>query len=165
MNTLVLSTGSNLGDRKEILESARAEIGQCLGNISKCSGIYESASWGYESKNHFYNQCLVVKTDKDLGDCFALILEIEEKFGRERLEAVYQDRNLDIDILFYNEIIMDTEHMQVPHPRLHMRKFVLIPLAEIHPEMLHPVFRKTIRELLEDCEDTVDVHPLKNEKY
>ncbi len=126
----------------------------------KCSAIYESRSWGYKSENLFYNQCIEIRTDQGLGDCLDLIQEIECFFGREREGAEYQDRKLDIDILFYNEIIADTELLKVPHPRLHQRKFVLIPLVEILPDLVHPVFHKTISELLLRCEDPLEVIPI-----
>jgi 2-amino-4-hydroxy-6-hydroxymethyldihydropteridine diphosphokinase len=158
MHTLVLSTGSNLGDRKKNLESALEQIQKKLGEILKCSAIYESLSWGYESKNLFYNQCIEVKTDKELGDCLDLILEIERQFGRERIETEYHDRSLDIDILFYNGIITDTELLKVPHPKMHERKFVLVPLAGILPDLIHPVFHKTVRELLGECMDPLEVY-------
>jgi 2-amino-4-hydroxy-6-hydroxymethyldihydropteridine diphosphokinase len=160
MHTLVLSTGSNLGNRKENMESALLQIEKYIGKIIKFSAMYESSSWGYNSENRFYNQCVLVKTDKGLGDCLALSQEIENRFGRERVESEYHDRILDIDILFYNEIIMETDLLQVPHPRMHKRKFVLIPLAEILPEMVHPVYQKTVRELLEQCEDPMEVQAL-----
>jgi 2-amino-4-hydroxy-6-hydroxymethyldihydropteridine diphosphokinase len=163
MHTLVLSTGSNLGNKLENMESALLQIEKYLGKIIKASAIYESTSWGYESENLFNNQCILVETDLGLGDCLELIQEIEDQFGRKRFESEYHDRSLDIDILFYNEIIMNTELLQVPHPRMHLRKFVLIPLAEILPDMIHPVFRKTVAELLELCEDPKEVRPLKRE--
>jgi 2-amino-4-hydroxy-6-hydroxymethyldihydropteridine diphosphokinase len=163
MHTLVLSTGSNLGNKPGNLESALLQIEKRLGRIIKSSAIYESPAWGYKSKNLFYNQCILVETDHGLGDCLELIQEIEDKFGRERFKSEYHDRSLDIDILFYNEIIMDTELLQVPHPRMHLRKFVLIPLAEILPEMIHPVFQKSVTELLEICKDPNEVRPLKPE--
>jgi len=161
MHTLVLSTGSNLGERIENLESALEQIKKSIGKIRNCSAVYESSSWGYHSENLFYNQCIEVLTERGLEDCHNIIQEIEQKFGRKRHSNGYHDRSLDIDILFYNQTIRDTELLTVPHPRLQERKFVLVPLAEIMPDWEHPVFHKTIRELLSESEDNADVYAVK----
>lgn len=160
IHTLVLSTGSNLGERMKNLESAIVQIKNSLGRISKCSAVYESSSWGYESENLFYNQCLEVVTGHDLKECLDIVQEIERKFGRQPGDAGYHDRSLDIDILFFDQIIWDTELLTVPHPRIPERKFVLVPLAEILPDWGHPALHKTIRELLSECGDTLDVYPV-----
>ena len=161
MHILVLSTGSNLGERMKNLESALVQIENSLGKIRKCSAVYESSSWGYESENLFYNQCIEVITEHGLEDCLDIIQEIERKSGRQHYDAGYHDRSLDIDILFYNQTIMETEKLSVPHPRIRERKFVLVPLSEILPDWEHPVFQKTVRELLSECKDSKDVYPVR----
>jgi len=180
MNTLVLSTGSNLGNRKENLDSARRMIGEYIGRILNSSAIYESRSWGYRSENLFYNQCLSVETELGARDCLDQVHKVERLLGRARettakginsmehvpkeidWEAnVYLDRIIDIDILFYNDLILDTGSLKIPHERLAERRFVLLPLAEILPCFQHPVLHKNIRELLKKCPDPLVVYPVK----
>ena len=161
MHTLVLSTGSNLGNRRENLVSAIGLIEEKLGPILKVSGIYESGAWGYDSKNRYHNQCLLVETDSGTEDCLRKIVEIELILGRERSGSGYSDRIIDIDILFFDTLVMDTGSLKIPHERLALRKFVLLPLAEILPDFEHPVLHKTCRELLEQCPDTGEVVLLK----
>jgi len=179
MNTLVLSTGSNLGNRKENLDSARRLIGEYIGRILNTSAIYESRSWGYRSENLFYNQCLLMETELGARDCLDNVHKVERLLGRERgttatninpvehvpkekdREApVYLDRIIDIDILFYNDLILDTGSLKIPHERLAERRFILIPLAEILPCFQHPVLHKNNRELLEKCMDPLEVYPV-----
>ncbi|MFC2080722.1 2-amino-4-hydroxy-6-hydroxymethyldihydropteridine diphosphokinase [Bacteroidota bacterium] len=158
MYTLVLSTGSNLGNRQENLENASELIRGILGHIRQYSAIYESSAWGYFSENIFYNQCLEVQTELSPEECLQQILAIEMRMGRKRRGKAYNDRIIDIDILFYDDLVMDQDQLKIPHGRLQERKFVLLPLAEILPEFQHPVYHKSIRELLELCSDTLDVH-------
>ena len=162
MHTLVLSTGSNLGDSKRNLESARILIENRIGPVRLASAIYESRAWGYPSENLFFNQCLEVQTELDAGECLGRILEIEQEFGRKRSKTGYSDRIIDIDILFYDELLLRTGSLSIPHSRMHERRFVLLPLAGIMPAFEHPVFRKTISELLEQCTDPLEVRPLEN---
>ena len=160
MHTLILSTGSNLGNRKENLKSASGLIGERIGTIRKSSALYESRAWGYKSEHPYLNQCLEVYTDLAPGDCLKRILEIERMMGRERPDIGYDDRIIDIDILFYDDLILDTGPLKIPHERMQERKFVLIPLAEILPDFVHPVFHKPVHEFLKQCSDPLAVHPV-----
>jgi len=160
MHTLVLSTGSNLGDRRENLASAIELIRGRLGRILKSSDIYESPSWGYQSKNRYYNQCLVVETDIEAEECIRRILEIEHLMGRERTGSEYADRVIDIDILYYNNLVMDSGVLKIPHDKLAERKFILLPLAEILPEFEHPELHVSSLEMLRQCADKQDVKRL-----
>ena len=157
MNTLILSIGSNLGDRKDNLASAIKLISGRIGRILKTSGIYESPSWGYQSKNPYYNQCLALETDLEAEECLRQILEIEHLMGRERTSKGYADRIIDIDILYYNDLVMDFGGLKIPHDKLAERKFVLLPLAEILPDFKHPELHVSSLELLKQCIDKQDV--------
>lgn len=157
IHTLILSTGSNLGNRQENLETAGERIGEKIGKIRKSSCIYESLAWGYQSENRYYNQCLEIVTDLAPVECMERILAIERQMGRERASSGYADRIIDIDILFYDELILETDHLSIPHKKMHERRFVLLPLTEILPGFRHPVLQRSVRELLERCGDPLEV--------
>lgn len=148
-----LSLGSNLGDRLNNLEFAFEEIKK-LGEIKRKSSIYECKSIGFESNDLFYNCCIEIKT---LLNPFELLKElnlIEKKAGRIRLnDGKYHSRNLDIDILFFNDAVINQENLIIPHPRLIDRKFVLIPLFEIEPNFIHPTNKLTLTKILSNCKD------------
>ena len=163
MHTLVLSTGSNLGNRSQNLESAMKLIEEKIGAIRKSSSIYESRAWGYQSNNHYYNQCLEVQTDLGAEEILDRILQIERIMGRERCASEYADRIIDIDIIFLNDAILDSDPLTIPHKRMQDRKFVLIPMAEILPGLEHPVLHKTVHELLGLCSDPLKVYPVEKE--
>jgi 2-amino-4-hydroxy-6-hydroxymethyldihydropteridine diphosphokinase len=153
MNRVFLLTGSNLGDSISLLNLAAGSIGQLLGKVVQKSHIYRSESWGYKSDKVFYNQCLVLETEYEPYEILDKILEIEKEMGRIRIGEAYSDREIDIDVLLFGEEIIEVEGLCIPHPRLHLRKFVLVPLNEVAPDIVHPVFKKTISELLNICTD------------
>lgn len=152
MNRVFLQSGSNLGNRKVYLEYAILEI-QKISNISSISSIYESQAWGYQSEKAFYNQCIEIQTGLNPMDLLGFIKEAEKKAGRRKSGKDYQDRELDIDILFYGNKIMKTTELEIPHPRLHLRAFTLKPMVEIAPQFIHPVFNESMEVLLEKCPD------------
>lgn len=155
-----ISLGSNLGDRAVQLDRARSHMATSCGTILCASGIYESSAWGFDSENMFYNQCLQVETTLSPALLLRQLLEIEEKMGRQRKGSEYTDRTVDLDILFYDDLIIHTEALQVPHPRMADRKFVLQPLYEIAPEKKDPLTGLTVGELLEKCEDPSEVEKI-----
>jgi len=157
MHRLVISTGSNLGDRMENLKSAAALIEDRIGGIKKSSSVYESRAWGYRSEQLYYNQCHELGTELGPGECMDRILEIERELGRERTGRDYSDRIIDVDILFYDDWVVDLESLTIPHERMLDRKFVLVPLAEILPELEHPVIGKPVSELVEMCSDPLEL--------
>lgn len=155
-----LSLGSNLGDRSAYLEKAIREIADRLGEVERVSRTYESPSWGYRSANNYYNCCLVLRTSQGAEEVMKGLLEIETAMGRSRAGGGYADRVIDLDLLLYDRLVTDKEALQIPHPRMEERRFVLQPLAEIAPELLHPVSGLTILELLKQCPDTVALRPV-----
>lgn len=153
LTTIYLLLGSNLGDRALLMRTATDRIGERIGDVTRASGLYETAPWGGIEQPAFLNQVLEISTILAPEEVLRIILEIEHELGRVRYER-WGARHLDIDILYFGKIVMDTPRLTVPHPRLHERRFTLVPLAEIAPKFMHPVLEKTNTELLEVCADT-----------
>ena len=154
-----LLLGGNQGDRIGILKKARKLISESVGEILETSMIYETAPWGFKDESKFLNQVIKVSTHLNPGKLLDILLEIEKSLGRMRGSSGYQSRSIDIDILFYNNLVMNEENLIIPHPRIALRRFVLIPLAEIASGLIHPSFRISINELLKDCKDILEVVP------
>tara|TARA_R110002051_G_scaffold66515_9_gene120476 strand:- start:3487 stop:4629 length:1143 start_codon:yes stop_codon:yes gene_type:complete len=151
--TAYLSIGSNLGEREILLQKAIFEIGNVAGDVRQVSGIYETPSWGFKGED-FLNACLEIQTLLSPEDLLSKLLSIEKRFGRERNESGnYQSRTLDIDIIYYENDIIKTESLTIPHPKLQDRKFILKPLADISPQYYHPILNKDTRNLLQECKD------------
>jgi len=158
MNKAFLLIGGNLGDRLQNLEQASQQIAKNCGVVIKQSSIYETAAWGKTNQPDFLNQVLEIKTKLDATKLMSKIMEIEKLMGRERNEK-YDPRIIDIDILFFNEEVINESFLKIPHPEIQNRRFVLIPLAEIAPHLLHPVLKKNIDQLLKECKDPLEVKP------
>jgi deoxyguanosine kinase len=162
MIKVFLSLGTNLGNKQDNLLKAIKEIREGIGHVAKLSGIYETAAWGFECKDNFLNQVILVETDLSPFQLIDSCLVIENKMGRERKNSAnYESRIIDIDILFFGEEIVKGASLQIPHSMLHQRRFILEPLNEIAPELIHPILGKSISELLEECADTGLVRLLK----
>ncbi len=158
MNVAYLCLGGNIGNRETCLRLAISEISERVGQLLNASKIYQTAAWGVTNQQPYLNICLAVGTNLSSSDLMDVLLDIEKQLGRERLNnEIYTSRTIDIDILFYNRDTIDTPKLSVPHPRLHLRKFVLIPLCDIIPDFLHPVLNKSIFNLLNECEDALEV--------
>jgi 2-amino-4-hydroxy-6-hydroxymethyldihydropteridine diphosphokinase len=153
-----LLLGSNMGDRNLFLQEARMLIEKKAGAIRQTSGIYETAPWGIETQASFLNQVLVIETSLHPELLMQTLLSIENEMGRVREEKM-GPRTIDIDILFYDDLIHNSNDLIIPHPLLHLRRFVLQPLSEINPSKKHPLLQQSIAQLLADCKD-----PLKAEK-
>ncbi len=155
MNQAVLLLGCNMGDRINYLNLAIKALEEEVGKISNRSSIYESEPWGFDCKTSFLNQVLLIETTSPAEFLLKQIQSIETKLGRIRTKKGYEARTMDIDILFYNDLILDTERLKIPHPELHSRRFTLLPLAEILPLKVHPVFKKSLKKLLMECDDNL----------
>jgi len=153
MNETILSLGGNLGNRLDNISQAMGHIEKRIGNIKRYSSVYESEAWGFETEDRFLNIVVVVETALSPETLLQKAQEIETLLGRTRTGTGYASRTMDIDILFFNEEIINTPTLTIPHPLLHERRFVLLPLHEILPDKVHPVLRKTIAELLAECGD------------
>ena len=156
MNHAYLLTGGNLGERAENLQMANQLIAAQTGRILKTSGVFETAAWGKTSQPDYLNQALLIETDLSPTALLQALLAIEKQLGRLRQEK-YGARIIDIDILFFNDAIIRSPELVVPHPHLQNRRFVLVPLAEIAAGYLHPVLKKTVETLLTECPDPLNV--------
>lgn len=155
-NTVFLSLGSNLGDRKINIENAKEFICDQIGDINESSSIYESEAWGLKDQKDFLNSIVMVSTELDPLSVLEECLIIESVMGRERI-VKWGPRNIDIDIIYYNNQIINNIDLVVPHPRMHDRRFVLIPLMELASQLKHPIFGTSTQQLLKNCNDSSKV--------
>ncbi|MCQ2959257.1 MAG: 2-amino-4-hydroxy-6-hydroxymethyldihydropteridine diphosphokinase [Bacteroidales bacterium] len=157
-NFVVILLGANLGDKKKMFETVEKYLSENIGDCIKKSAIYSSKPWGFESENYFYNQALIIETDFSAYDTLKRCQAIETKCGRIRHNTTgYESRTIDIDLLYFNNDIIDIEELTIPHPLLQNRKFALAPLCEILPDFIHPILMKNHKQLLEECNDEGDV--------
>jgi len=156
MNKIYLLIGGNLEARFLNLEKARILIGQRIGEVQEISSIYETAAWGVEDQPDFLNQVIVVLTELEPLALLNVIHDIEEELERKRIQK-WGARTMDIDILFYKNQIIEVPDLTIPHARLHLRRFTLVPLCELTPDFVHPIFQKTLSNLLLECEDNLMV--------
>ena len=159
MNTVYLLLGSNIGDSFGHLSSAKKNIEKKLGTLVNASGIYKTAAWGDINQPPFLNQILIAETDLSAQQTIAHILSIEKEMGRIRSKK-NAPRIIDIDILFFNNDIIRTPDLVVPHPEIQNRRFVLVPLNEVSPYFIHPTLQKTPAELLNECADKLNVQKI-----
>jgi 2-amino-4-hydroxy-6-hydroxymethyldihydropteridine diphosphokinase len=157
INHAYLLMGGNTGDRLENLNRASKAIERQCGPILKRSSFYETAAWGMEGEPDFINQLLLIKTDLDPEKLLSTLLNIESEMGRKRQKR-YASRDIDIDILYYNDIVYQSTALTIPHPRISQRKFALVPLAEIAPDLVDPVSAKDMTILLNCCNDPLEVN-------
>jgi 2-amino-4-hydroxy-6-hydroxymethyldihydropteridine diphosphokinase len=158
-NKAYLLLGTNLGDRAMHLEAARTGLSRSAGEITALSAVYETAAWGITEQPDFWNQVVALETDLPPEALLAAILAIEQSLGRAR-DQRWGARTLDIDILYYNDQVVETPALSVPHPQIANRRFTLAPLAEIAPGFVHPVLHLTQQQLLDACPDPLPVRRL-----
>jgi 2-amino-4-hydroxy-6-hydroxymethyldihydropteridine diphosphokinase len=152
-NNIFIELGGNQGDRVEFLTRALYEIEKTIGKIIQTSSLYETPPWGFKSDDAFLNQVIELQSDLNSGIMMQKLHQIELQLGRVRGSNQYMSRTIDLDVLFYGQQILKSDVLEIPHPRLHLRRFVLEPMAEIAPDFIHPVFKKNISQLLMECVD------------
>ncbi len=161
MNRIFLITGGNIGDRKKNLQKAAMLIEKNIGKIIESSSIYETEAWGNNNQPAFYNQVHIIESKFSAQQIMNKILQIEKQMGRIRT-IKNAARIIDIDILFFNDEIINLPNLIVPHMEINNRRFVLMPLNELAPDLIHPVLKQSIHELLSSCKDTLKVIPSKS---
>jgi len=157
MNIVFLGIGTNLGNKGNNLKEAVTMIEEHIGQVLKSSFIYETEPWGFQSGDEFLNMVVKVETKLNPTGLLERILRVESLLGRVRGEKQYSSRVIDIDILLYEGMVIDEKSLKIPHPLMHERKFVLVPLCEIGPEMVHPVLNQSVASLLKTCKDKSNV--------
>lgn len=149
MTAVYLGLGTNLGDKQANLKAAVEKINERIGEVTSLSSFYETAPWGFESQNSFLNAALCVQTSMEALQILQVTQEIEKELGRMKKSSggCYTDRLIDIDILLYGDVVLNTSQLVIPHPLMEKRAFVMQPLAEIAPNVVHPLLNKTMQEL------------------
>jgi len=154
LHSAYLSLGSSQGNKSRNLQQALDKIAENCGIISKVSNVYETEPWGFEMEENFLNLAALVQTEMQPAELMKTLLEIEKQMGRKRpIETRYSSRSIDIDIIFYDDLILKLPGLTIPHPHAHERRFVLQPLTDINPEYMHPTLSKSVTQLLSECSD------------
>ena len=156
-NFVYILLGANQGDTRQTFAKARDMIEKKAGEILSLSSLYQTQPWGFNSDDTFLNQAMMINTRLDPETLLKILLQIEKGLGRIRHGTHYTSRIMDIDILFYNNEMIDKETLTVPHPRMHLRNFALVPMTELAPEFVHPQLKKTMKELKRSCSDKHEV--------
>lgn len=157
MAIVFLSLGSNLGEREAMLEAGIDQLAERAGEIVARSGIYETEPWGDAGQPLFLNQVISLSTRLTPHGVLNAIHAIEQKMGRRRNGKPFQPRPIDIDILFYEQLVLHSRRLTIPHPLLHLRSFILVPLMEIAPELVHPSLKRSVKDLCEENRDPLAV--------
>ncbi len=163
--TVYISIGSNVGQRKVNLQKAVFHIDKHIGSVTALSPLYNAPAWGFESED-FLNACVKLESELSPTKCLENVLAIEKQMGRERTASEgYQSRIIDLDIIYYGAAIINQDNLIVPHPRMAQRNFVLRPLADIAPQFYHPILKKDSRNLLQQCRDKSKPSKIKGKLY
>jgi 2-amino-4-hydroxy-6-hydroxymethyldihydropteridine diphosphokinase len=158
MVQVAIILGANQSDPERVVSAAIRLIEGNVGAVIKFSKKYKTQPWGYESVNPYLNMVLIVESDLDNFKLMETLLRIEKILGRKRVQqSGYSDRMIDLDVLYIDSQVIDTEVLQVPHPRLHLRIFCLLPLMDVNPQWIHPILNKDINQMLSHCEDEGEI--------
>lgn len=154
MHNVFLGIGGNIGNKQKNFAEVYTIIEKQIGTIIKKSAVYETPPWGFKTDNAFWNSVIEVETPLSPEKLLDKIHTIEKQLGRQRNQQKgYSSRSMDIDILYFDDLYIETPNLIIPHPRIQLRKFVLVPLNEIAPNLKHPLLRLTTFEMLENCND------------
>jgi 2-amino-4-hydroxy-6-hydroxymethyldihydropteridine diphosphokinase len=156
MNQAYILIGGNTGNRVNNLAQACRKLEERCGSIKARSSIYVTQAWGMTDQRDFLNQAVLLETVLEAAELMDTILELEESMGRKRA-ARNGPRNIDMDILLFNDQVVDTTKLKIPHPRMHVRRFALVPMCELAPDLPHPVSGKKMTRLLKECKDRLEV--------
>lgn len=150
MAKVYIGLGTNLGDKEQNLRTAVHKIEERIGKIVSLSAFYATAPWGFTSDNAFLNAAVCAETSLPPLEILSITQSVEQEMGRthKSVNGEYKDRVIDIDLLLYDDLILDTPTLKLPHPLMQERRFVMEPLAEIAPDLVHPILKKKMRELL-----------------
>ena len=152
--------GGNIGNREELLSEAVEKMTAVLGNFVQASNLYETEPWGFTHEQNFLNQVVIFDSELPALDILDKTQSIEKELGRVRKTTQYCERTIDIDILFYGDQLIENERLSVPHPRIQERSFALYPLEEVASDFMHPLLKKSIKTLKEECTDKLKVNKL-----
>jgi 2-amino-4-hydroxy-6-hydroxymethyldihydropteridine diphosphokinase len=155
--TTYLGLGTNVGERSDNLLRAISLISNNVGEVINTSPVYKTSAWGVTDQPDFYNQVIEVSTEKLPWNVLEILLAIEHQMGRVRAQK-WHERLIDIDILFFEKIILSSDNLTIPHPFIKERMFVLKPLADLDSDYLHPVYKKTISQLVRECHDDTTIN-------
>ena len=165
-SNMVLQRGLGTSDKNQIFDLACHLIINRCGHVVKVSSSYESEPWGFEAEEWFLNRVIVVETELAPEEMLRQLLDIEKELGRIRHpeKQGYTSRTADLDLLYYGDHIIHTDILTVPHPRLHLRRFALVPMCEVAPDYVHPILQMTQTDLLQQCPDDGIVRRVENEE-
>lgn len=158
MKQAFILLGSNLGNRVRYLAMARSLLNVQVGQIERVSQLYQTEPWGIENQPEFINQALALQTELTPLQLLEAVLSVEQQIGRERVQK-WGQRIIDIDILFYGPEKINLTNLTIPHPFFHLRNFAMVPMAEIAPAFIHPVYGKTVFQLLRESPDELKAFP------